>query len=70
MTTRESQLMEEIGFWRELISDPGQPRSGKSLERMQRALALAERKLEALSTESDSRVVDWEDRSQPNGREQ
>lgn len=62
MSERERQLIAEIGFWRELINRPGRQPSERSLERMQQALALAERKLQALAAGRDTPVIEWADR--------
>jgi len=59
MSKQERQLISEIAFWRELIDCPRWQPSEKSLERMRQALALAERKLQALATGRESSVVDW-----------
>ena len=46
----EQQLEAEIEFWQELINKPEVPLTPAALERMNFALALAERKLALLNT--------------------
>ncbi len=70
MTSRGSQLRAEIGFWKELINHPDRPPAGKALERMQQALALAERKLHMLAPQGRSTVVELTSRRQPPRREE
>lgn len=44
----EAMLRSEIGFWRELIDGCDDAQPPESIERMQQALALAERRLSTL----------------------
>ena len=62
MLTHQNQLEAEIEFWREMIATQDRSRSERALERMQQALALAERKLQLLEPtvlDTDSRKGDW-----------
>jgi hypothetical protein len=45
----EALLQSEIGFWRELIETCREDEPAETVERMQQALALAERRLAKLS---------------------
>lgn len=62
MLTQQNQLEAEIEFWQEMIDSRERSHSGQALERMQQALALAERKLQLLeptAPEMNSGTGDW-----------
>ena len=54
MLELENNLTAEIEFWREMISHRSLTAPPESVERMQQALALAERKLLMLEGTTDS----------------
>jgi hypothetical protein len=45
---QETLLQSEIGFWRDMIEACGEREAAETVERMQQALALAERRLATL----------------------
>jgi len=54
MQEQENNLIAEIEFWRELIASQDTHCGEAGLERMQQALALAERKLRLLAGERNT----------------